>query len=153
MVNKYFQNPWYKMSQLLKRIFLLVVFWEKRSVFEIWHLQKKFNFSPRKFVSLLTHWKKKCFKSNEIFFANRKRMCQKFWTFMWTKVKKNLLFLEIFFFTQGKINFWERKCDFLKYFFQFELIWFNCGYFFVNFVHMNVQNFRYIVSAAFVWKE
>ena len=36
--------------------------------------------------------------------------------------KKNLLFLEIFFFKQGKNN-----CDFLKCFFKFEFISFNCG--------------------------
>ena len=60
-------------------------------------------------------------------------MCRKLWTFMWTKVKKNLLFLINFYFKQWKINFWGRKCDFFKYFFKFQFILFNCSYFFVNF--------------------
>ena len=59
-------------------------------------------------------------------------------------MKKNLLFLEEFFFKQWKINVWEIKCDFFQYLFQFQFTLFNCSYFFVNFIHMIVQNFRYI---------
>ena len=33
--------------------------------------------------------------------------------------KKIYFFSEEFFFKQWKFNFWERKCDFLKYFFKF----------------------------------
>ena len=55
-------------------------------------------------------------------------MCQKFWTFMWTRVKKkSTFFRKIFFSKQWKMNFWERKCDFLKYFFKFQCILLNCG--------------------------
>ena len=48
---------------------------------------------------------------------------------------KPTLFRKIFFSKQGKINFWERRCDFVKYFFKFQFILFHCGYLFVNFVH------------------
>ena len=59
-----------------------------------------------------------------------KHTCQKFWTFMWTKVEKNLLFLERFFFPSSEklifengifqnsiyfISFWLIFCKFRLY--------------------------------------
>ena len=66
--------------------------------------------------------------------------------------KKKSTFSEGFFFKQWKINFWEWKFDFLQYLFKFEFILFNCSYFFVIFVHMNIQNFRYIDWASICMK-
>ena len=58
--------------------------------------------------------------------------------------KKKSTLLEFFLFKQWKINFCERKCEFFKYFLKFQFILFNCGDFFSNFIHMNVQHFRYM---------
>ena len=41
--------------------------------------------------------------------------------------KKTTFFRKTFFCKQWKNNFWEKKCDFLKYFLKFEFILFNCG--------------------------
>ena len=41
-------------------------------------------------------------------------ICRKFWTFRWTKVKKNLLFLERFFFQAVKNYFLNKKMWFFS---------------------------------------
>ena len=42
-------------------------------------------------------------------------MFRKFWTFMWTTIIQENLLFSGFFFKQRKVNFSERKCDFLKF--------------------------------------
>ena len=43
--------------------------------------------------------------------------------------KKSTFFRKIFLFKHWKINFWERKFDFFKYFLKFQFILFNCSFF------------------------
>ena len=51
-------------------------------------------------------------------------MCRKFWTFMWTKVEKNLLFLERFIFSSSeKLTFEKENVIFLNTFFNFNLFY------------------------------
>ena len=63
---------------------------------------------------------------------------------MWTKIiKRSTLFGMIFFSSSEKLTF-EKKCDFFNTCLNFYLFYLIVVIFFVNFVHMNVQNFRYI---------
>ena len=71
-------------------------------------------------------------------------MCRKFWTFMWTKVKKNYFFQKDFFSSSKKLNIEKENVIFLNTFLNFNLFDLIVVFLFVNFVHMNVQNFRYI---------
>ena len=64
------------------------------------------------------------------------------------EIKKKIYYSStIFIFKQWKINFWERKCDFLNTLSNVNLFHLIVINFFVNFLDMNPQNFRYIFFA------
>ena len=85
------------------------------------------------FVNFLFHWllnslrifSRSCTKSNLMnfyFWKVRKNHVPKVLNVHVNECKKNLLFLERFFFSkQWKINFWERKCDLKNIFSNFNL--------------------------------
>ena len=71
-------------------------------------------------------------------------MYRKFWTFMWTKVKKMYFFYKDFFSIIKKLTFEKENVIFLNTYLNFDLLYLIVVHFFPNFVHMNGQNFRYI---------
>ena len=50
-------------------------------------------------------------------------MYRKFWTFIWTEVKKNLFFLEIFFSSSEKLTFETENVIFFNTYFNLNLFY------------------------------
>ena len=66
---------------------------------------------------------------------------------MGTKIKKKSTFSrKIFFSSSKKLTFEKENVILFKTFLNFNLFYLIAVFFFVNFVHMNVQNFRYIAN-------
>ena len=63
--------------------------------------------------------------------------------------KKNLLFLEGFFFSSSEtLTFEKENLIFFNTYLNFNLFYLILVIFFINFVHMNVQNFRYMKNGG-----
>ena len=67
-------------------------------------------------------------------------MCRKFWTKI---IKKIFFFRKIFFLSSKKLTFEKENVIFFNTFLSFNLFYLILLSFFVNFVHMNDQNFKY----------
>ena len=110
--NKYFLSVifYYLRSYICNHFFKrhIVVLKYCQTVFELWKLKIHSQLQVK-------------FHQN---FSNLCRMYRKFWTFMWTKVKKNLLFLERFFFSSSeKLTFEKEILIFLNTFLNFNLFY------------------------------